>query len=138
VETFEQIRRDRDREGLSIQQGRRVRFTTLAGLANELQEAEGRRESISKPCAPLPTRTHRSPRRARRSDHAALASAVRRAASLASPLGASRQHRAKGINRVLSPHACSDRGAPHRTAPHRTAPHRIAPHRTAATPRLLG
>jgi hypothetical protein len=103
VELFEQIRRDHDREGLSIralaerhrvhrrtvrqalespvppplkrpegrpapalgeyralidasldaatalavcacQQGRRVRFTTLAGLANELQEAESRRE----------------------------------------------------------------------------------------------
>ena len=28
----------------ACQQGRRVRFTTLAGLANELQEAEGRRE----------------------------------------------------------------------------------------------
>jgi DNA replication protein DnaC len=33
--------------GLAVcacQQGRRVRFTTLAGLANELQEAESRRE----------------------------------------------------------------------------------------------
>jgi DNA replication protein DnaC len=28
----------------ACQQGRRVRFTTLAGLANELQEAEGKRE----------------------------------------------------------------------------------------------
>jgi hypothetical protein len=28
----------------ACQQGRRVRFTTLAGLANELQEAESRRE----------------------------------------------------------------------------------------------
>jgi DNA replication protein DnaC len=28
----------------ACQQGRRVRFTTLAALANELQEAEGRRE----------------------------------------------------------------------------------------------
>jgi len=27
-----------------VDQGRRVRFTTLAGLANELQEAQGRRE----------------------------------------------------------------------------------------------
>jgi DNA replication protein DnaC len=33
--------------GLAVcacQQGRRVRFTTLAGLANELQEAQSRRE----------------------------------------------------------------------------------------------
>src|SRR5271155_4883272 len=30
--------------GCARQQGRRVRFTTLAGLANELQEAESRRE----------------------------------------------------------------------------------------------
>jgi hypothetical protein len=28
----------------ACQQGRRVRFTTLAGLANELQEADSRRE----------------------------------------------------------------------------------------------
>jgi DNA replication protein DnaC len=28
----------------ACQQGRRVRFTTLAGLANELQEAESKRE----------------------------------------------------------------------------------------------
>jgi len=28
----------------ACQQGRRVRFTTLAGLANEPQEAESRRE----------------------------------------------------------------------------------------------
>src|SRR5438270_9886390 len=31
----------------ACQQGRRVRFTTLAGLANELQEAESRRELAS-------------------------------------------------------------------------------------------
>ena len=40
-------------------QGRRVRFTTLAALANELQEAESRRE-LARVVAPL--RPHRAPR----------------------------------------------------------------------------
>ena len=55
----------------ACQQGRRVRFTTLAGLANELQEADSRRElrravgryAPAEAAADLYSRISRLPRR---------------------------------------------------------------------------
>ena len=115
-------------------QGRRVRFTTLAGLANELQEAQ------STPRA-RPRRRPLRPHRARRPRRARLPRAARRRrrARLPSPLRAPRtrladRHHQPAVRRV-------DEGLPRpparqgrRRPPHPPRAHHRHRHRVLALP----